>query len=416
VTASILELGGRARAAARRLALTSTADKDAALSTAADLLLDRADDVLAANAADIRQAEQAGAGATSIDRLRLNASRIEAMAGGLRKVAALPDPVGEILDGWRRPNGLRIHRVRVPLGVVGIIYENRPNVTSDAAGLCLKSGNAAFLRGSSAAIGSNSAIAAVLREGFAKAGLPEDSLVLVSDTSRESVIEFMRLRGVIDCLIPRGGPALIQAVLDSATVPFVIDGDGNCHVYVDAGADLDLALRILVNAKTQRPGVCNAAESLLVHQAVAGKFLAMAAGGLEGVELLGDDRARDIVGLERMGAATDADFSQEFLALKMSVAVVDDLDGAIEHIRRHGSGHTEAIVTSDLAAADRFTTEVDAAVVMVNASTRFTDGEEFGFGAEIGISTQKLHARGPMGLRELTTYKYVIHGEGQIRT
>jgi glutamate-5-semialdehyde dehydrogenase len=338
------------------------------------------------------------------------------MARGLRQVAALADPVGEVLDGWRRPNGLLISRVRVPLGVVGIIYENRPNVTSDAAGLCLKSGNAAFLRGSSAALTSNQAIVALLREGLAKTGLPEDALILVTDPRRESTVEFMQLRGFVDCLIPRGGPSLIQAILENATVPYVIDGDGNCHVYVDAAADLDTALAIVVNAKTQRPSVCNAAESLIVHAAVAEEFLPRAADALEGVELVGDDRARGIVGPERMAGATDEDFSREFLELKLSVAVVDDLDAAIQHIRRHGSGHTEAIVTTDLSAAARFTTEVDAAVVVVNASTRFTDGEEFGFGAEIGISTQKLHARGPMGLRELTTYKYVIYGDGQIRT
>jgi glutamate-5-semialdehyde dehydrogenase len=416
VPSSLQDLGRRAQVAARRLALASTADKDAALHAAADLLVDRATEVLAANATDVARATEAGTNPTVVDRLRLTERRIEGMAGGLRQVAALSDPVGEIIDGWRRPNGLEIRRIRVPLGVVGVIDENRPNVTSDAAGLCLKSGNAAFLRGSSGAISSNHAIAAVLREGFAKAGLPEDSLVLVEDTSRESVIEFMRLRGLIDCLIPRGGPALIQAVLDSATVPFVIDGDGNCHVYVDASADLDMALTILVNAKTQRPSVCNAAESLLVHRAVAERFLPMAASALDGVELVGDSRALEILGPDRMGPATDEDFSQEFLDLKLSVAVVDDVGGAIRHIRRYGSGHTEAIVTAELASATRFTAEVDAAAVVVNASTRFTDGEQFGFGAEIGISTQKLHARGPMGLRELTTVKYIVHGEGQIRT
>jgi glutamate-5-semialdehyde dehydrogenase len=415
-SSTLTELGQRARNAARHLALSSSAEKDAALHAAAELLVQRADEVLEANRLDIVTAEDAGTNATLIDRLRLTRSRIDSMAGGLRQVASLADPVGEIIDGWRRPNGLEIRRVRVPLGVVGIIYENRPNVTSDAAGLCLKSGNAAFLRGSSAAITSNQAITAILRDGFAKAGLPEDSVILVADTSRESVTEFMRLRGFIDCLIPRGGPSLIQAILDNATVPYVIDGDGNCHVYVDAAADLDMALSIVVNAKTQRPGVCNAAESLVVHDSVAERFLPMAAAALDGVELVGDDRARAIVGQQRMSPATENDFSREFLDLKMSVAVVDDIDQAIHHIRRHGSGHTEAIVTSDLVAATRFTNEVDAAAVVVNASTRFTDGEEFGFGAEIGISTQKLHARGPMGLRELTTYKYVIHGDGQIRS
>jgi glutamate-5-semialdehyde dehydrogenase len=413
---SLIELGQRAQAAARRLAVASAAVKDAALNAAADLLVARADDILEANKEDVARADRSGTSATVIDRLRLSPSRIEGMAAGLRQVASLPDPVGEIIDGWRRPNGLEISRVRVPLGVVGIIYENRPNVTSDAAGLCLKSGNAAFLRGSSGAISSNRAIAAVLREAVAKSGLPEDSIILVEDTSRESVTEFMRLRGLIDCLIPRGGPSLIQAILDNATVPYVIDGDGNCHVYVDATADLEMALNIVVNAKTQRPSVCNAAESLVVHRAIAEEFLPRAAAALDGVELVGDPRACAIVGAPRMASATEDDFSREFLDLKMSVAVVDDVDQAIDHIRRYGSGHTEAIVTTDLATARRFTAGVDAAAVVVNASTRFTDGEEFGFGAEIGISTQKLHARGPMGLRELTTYKYVLYGNGHIRT
>ncbi|MDQ1445528.1 MAG: glutamate-5-semialdehyde dehydrogenase [Acidimicrobiaceae bacterium] len=397
------------------LATASTAAKDDALRAAADLLIDRSDDVLAANAVDVERAVDAGTSPAVVDRLRLNPSRVEGMASGLRQVASLPDPVGEVVDGWVRPNGLRIRRVRVPLGVVGIIYENRPNVTSDAAGLCIKSGNAAFLRGSSAAITSNQAVAAVVREGLAKAGLPEDGLVLVEDVSRESAVEFMRLRGLIDCLIPRGGQSLIQAILDNATVPYVIDGDGNCHVYVDADADLDMAVSIIVNAKTQRPSVCNAAESLLVHESVAAEFLPRAAAALEGVELVGDAASIGIVGGSRMQAATEDDFGREFLVLKLSVAVVPSLDAAVEHIARYGSGHTEAIVTRSLIAAQRFVREVDAAAVVVNASTRFTDGEEFGFGAEIGISTQKLHARGPMGLRELTTAKYVVEGEGHIR-
>ena len=407
------ELGRRAQEASRAVARASTAAKDAALHAAADLLVERAGEVVAANEADVARAVEAGTTATVVDRLRLDTRRVEAIAGGLRQVAGLPDPVGEVVDGWTRPNGLRISRVRVPLGVVGIIYENRPNVTSDAAGLCLKSGNAAFLRGSSAAISSNVAIAGVLREGFAKAGLPEDALVLVEDTSRESATRFMQLRGLIDCLVPRGGHSLISAILEHATVPYVIDGDGNCHVYVDAAADLDMALAIVVNAKTQRPSVCNAAESLVVHRAVALAFLPRAAAALEGVALVGDPEARSMV--PSMGEATEDDFATEFLDLKMSVAVVDGLDEAIDHIRRYGSGHTEAIVTGDLAAARRFTAEVDAAAVVVNASTRFTDGEQFGFGAEIGISTQKLHARGPMGLRELTTLKYVVEGDGQVR-
>jgi glutamate-5-semialdehyde dehydrogenase len=409
----LVALGRRAKAASLAVARASTADKDAALLAAADLLVDRADEVVAANAVDVARALDAGTTATVVDRLRLDRGRVVAMAAGLRQVAALADPVGEVVDGWTRPNGLRITRIRVPLGVIGIIYENRPNVTSDAAGLCLKSGNAAFLRGSSAAISSNTAIAGLLREGYAKAGLPEDAVVLVEDTSRESAVAFMRLRGLVDCLIPRGGPSLIAAVLEHATVPYVIDGDGNCHVYVDAAADLDMALSILVNAKTQRPSVCNAAESLVVHEAVAAEFLPRAAAALDGVELVGDERARAIVAA--MGEATEDDFATEFLDLKLSVAVVPDLEAAVAHVRRFGSGHTEAIVTADLAAARRFVAEVDAAAVVVNASTRFTDGEQFGFGAEIGISTQKLHARGPMGLRELTTVKYVVEGDGQVR-
>jgi glutamate-5-semialdehyde dehydrogenase len=409
----IPELGRRAKAASRILATASTAEKDDALRGAADLLVARSAEILEANVADVDRATGQGISATVIDRLRLDPGRIEGMAGGLLQVAALPDPVGEVLDGWTRPNGLRISRVRVPLGVVAIIYENRPNVTSDAAGLCLKSGNAAFLRGSSGAITSNIAIAGVLREAFAKSGLPADALVLVEDTSREAAVTYMRQREFVDCLIPRGGPSLIASILENATVPFVIDGDGNCHVYVDESADLDMALDIIVNAKTQRPSVCNAAESLVVHHAVAEAFLPRAADALAGVELLGDERTRAIV--PTAGHADDEAYATEFLGPRLSVKVVDTLDDAIDHVNRFSSGHSEAIVTTDLRSADRFTNEVDAAAVLVNASTRFVDGEEFGFGAEIGISTQKLHARGPMGLRELTTAKYVVRGTGQIR-
>jgi glutamate-5-semialdehyde dehydrogenase len=411
----VAELGRRAAAAGRVLATASTEAKDAALAAAADLLTERAEVILAANAEDVAREQAAGASPTVIDRLRLSAARIDGMAGGLRQVAALPDPVGEVSAGWTRPNGLRISRVRVPLGVVAIIYENRPNVTSDAFGLCLKSGNAAFLRGSSGAIRSNLAIAGVLREAVGKAGLPEDALVLVDDVSREAAVEFMRQRGTVDCLIPRGGPSLIRSILDNATVPYVIDGDGNCHVYVDESADLGMAVDIVVNAKTQRPSVCNAAETLLVHSAVAGEFLPRVAAGLEGVELVGDEATRSVLGPDRVAEAGEDDWAHEFLALKLAVRVVPSLDGAVDHIARYGSGHSEAIVTRSLEAADRFTREVDAAAVLVNASTRFVDGEEFGFGAEIGISTQKLHARGPMGLRELTTEKYVVRGDGQIR-
>ena len=412
-TASIPDLGRRARAASRVLARATTIQKDSALLGAADLLVDRTDELLAANAADVARAEETGVAATVVDRLRLDAGRVVAMAGGLRQVAGLADPVGEVVDGWVRPNGLRISRVRVPLGVVAIIYENRPNVTSDAAGLCLKSGNAAFLRGSSGAITSNVAIASVLREAYVKADLPADALLLVDDTSRAGAIEFMQQRGSIDCLIPRGGPSLIQSILDNATVPYVIDGAGNCHVYVDAAADLAMATRIIHNAKTQRPSVCNAAETLLVHQDVAATFLAGLAAALPGVALVAD--AETLVLLPSATEASEIDWAEEFLDLKLAVKVVQDIDEAMDHIARYSSGHSEAIITGSLEAADRFTQEVDAAAVVVNASTRFVDGEEFGFGAEIGISTQKLHARGPMGLRELTTAKYLVRGDGQTR-
>ena len=412
-TTPVPELGRRAQAASRVLATASGAAKDTALRLAADLLEQHRSDILEANDQDLRAAEGAAATATELDRLRLTESRIAAMAEGLRHVAGLPDPVGEVVEGSVRPNGLRVERVRVALGVIGIIYENRPNVTSDAAGLCLKAGNATMLRGSSSALRSNVAIVARLRQAAAKAGLPEDVVVLVEDTRREAAVEFMRLEGVIDCLIPRGGASLIATIREQATVPCVIDGDGNCHVYVDGAADLDMALSIVTNAKMQRPGVCNAAESLLVHEAVAGDFLPRAAGALAGVELVGDERARALV--PAMGVADDEDFATEFLDLKMSVAVVDTLDAAIDHIARYGTGHSEAIVTTDLRAAERFCREVDAGAVVVNASTRFVDGSELGLGAEIGISTQKLHARGPMGLRALTCTKYVVHGTGQVR-
>jgi glutamate-5-semialdehyde dehydrogenase len=408
------ELGRRAKVAARRLAVASTDEKDAALLAAADLLVERAPEVVGANAADLEAAAAAGMAEGPLDRLRLTDARLTGMADGLRKVAALPDPVGEVLDGTRRPNGLRIERVRVPLGVVAVIYENRPNVTSDAAGLCLKSGNAALLRGSGTALRSNLAVAAVLRDAVEKVGLPEDAVLLVDDVSHDSAIGVMRLTEFVDCLVPRGGPELIASIREHAKVPVVIDGDGNCHVYVDAAAELDEALAIVLNAKTNRTSVCNAAESLIVHEAIADTFVPRVCEALaeRGVELLGDRGARQR--WPAMADASDADFAQEFLDLKLSVAVVTSLDDAVMHINRFGSGHTEAILTRDVDAARRFTDEVDAAVVIVNASTRFTDGEQFGLGAEIGISTQKLHARGPMGLRELTTYKYLVWGDGQV--
>ncbi len=410
----VAERGRRAKLASGALAAASTAAKDAALTAAAELLEARARDLFAANEADVEAAAAAGMEAGPLDRLRLTPSRHAGMVTGLRDVAALPDPIGDVLSGWRRPNGLEIQKVRVPLGVVAIIYENRPNVTSDAAGICLKSGNAALLRGSASALRSNVAIVEVLRDALDKVGLPPDAVTLIDDVRHETAIELMRLTESVDCLIPRGGPALIQSIREHATVPVVIDGDGNCHVYVDVSADLDMAHAIVMNAKTQRPSVCNAAESLVVHDGVADEFLPRVCADLEaaGVRLVGDAGAR---ARWPMGEATDDDFAREFLALELSVAAVPSLDDAIAHINRFSSGHTEAIVTRDLEAARRFTREIDSGTVVVNASTRFTDGGEFGFGAEIGISTQKLHARGPMALEELTTYKYVVWGDGQVR-
>jgi glutamate-5-semialdehyde dehydrogenase len=409
----LARLAVRARAAVKSISTASSAARDQALVVAADLLVSATAALLEANRADLDRARAGGLGDAALDRLALDEGRIEQMAAGLRAIAALADPVGEVLDGWVRPNGLRVQRVRVPLGVVGIIYENRPNVTSDAAGLCLKSGNVAFLRGSSSAIESNRSIVAVLREALTKAGLASDGVLLVEDTSRETALEFMRLRGVIDCLIPRAGRQLIDLLVEHATVPYVLDGDGNCHVYVDESADLAMATEIVANAKMQRPGVCNAAESLLVHRAVADRFLPMVARVLDGVELRGDPGVLAI--LPNATPATEVDFATEFLGPCLAVAVVADLGAAIAHIDRFSSGHSEAIVTADVAAADRFVREVDAAAVLVNASTRFVDGGELGLGAEVGISTQKLHARGPMGVRELTCAKWVVWGEGQVR-
>jgi glutamate-5-semialdehyde dehydrogenase len=414
-TPELEELARRVQAASRVVARASGPVRDDALRMAADLLEEEWAALVDVNRGDLARAESAGMAASAQDRLRLTEARVRAMAAGLRGVAGLADPVGEVLEGWVRPNGLRVSRVRVPLGVVGVIYENRPNVTSDAAGLCLKAGNAAFLRGSASALDSNRAIVALLRRAAGKAGLPEDAVALVEDTSHETAVAFMRLRGLVDCLIPRGGPSLIASLLENATVPYVLDGDGNCHVYVDATADLSMALDIVVNAKTHRFGVCNAAETILVHAAVAEAFLPTMASALTGagVELRGDERVRAI--LPGTAVAEETDFATEFLAPIVAVGVVDDLDGAMEHITRYSSGHSEVIVTTDVRAADRFVAEVDAAAVLVNASTRFIDGEELGLGAEVGISTQKLHARGPMGVRELTSVKWVVRGDGQVR-
>jgi glutamate-5-semialdehyde dehydrogenase len=404
----------RAREAATVLALATRARKDAALEAMARALLAETDRVLAANAEDVTAAEQVDTPAHLVDRLRLDHDRVAAMARGLRDVAGLPDPVGEVLRGSTLPNGLELRQVRVPFGVVGVIYEARPNVTADAAGLCLKSGNAVLLRGSSSAQRSNTAIVEVLRDAVATAGLPADCVALVPGEGHEPVKALMRARGLVDVLIPRGGAGLIRSVVEESTVPVIETGVGNCHVYVDAAADLDLALGIVLNSKTQRPSVCNAAESLLVHQAVADTFVPRVVAALQEADVTvhGDPQ---FAALEGVVPATAADWDTEYLALEISAAVVPDLDAAITHIRRHSSGHTEAIVTGSQAAARRFVAEVDAAAVMVNASTRFTDGGEFGFGAEIGISTQKLHARGPLGLPEMTSSKYVVTGDGHIR-
>jgi len=349
------------------------------------------------------------------DRLALTEARIAGMAEGLRQMAALPDPVGEVVRGSTLPNGLELRQIRVPFGVVGIIYESRPNVTADAAGLCLKSGNAVLLRGSSSAVRSNEAIVAALREAVDSAGLPADAIQLVDSSSRDSVKELMRARGLVDVLVPRGGASLIKSVVEDSTVPVIETGVGNCHVYVDADADLDQALSIVLNAKTQRPSVCNAAESLLVHSSVADEFLprALAALAQAGVTVHGDATVQ--AHSAAVVPATDEDYAAEYLSLDISAAVVDSLAEAVAHIRRHGTGHSEAIVTRSLSAAREFVSTVDAAAVLVNASTRFVDGGEFGFGAEIGISTQKLHARGPMGLPELTSTKYVVTGTGHTR-
>ena len=404
-----------AKAAAPALARASTAQKNAALEAMAGALDAQRAPVLEANAADVQAARAEGAPQAIIDRLALTEDRLQAVAAGLRDLVDLPDPVGQVVRGYRLPNGLDLRQVRVPLGVVAMVYEGRPNVTVDAAGLALKSGNACVLRGSSSAIRSNKALAGILRRAVASVGFPEDVICLVTDTGRESVKELSRARGLVDLLIPRGGAGLIQAVVSDAQVPVIETGVGNCHVYVDAAADLTKATPIVVNAKAQRPSVCNAAETLLVHRDVAETFLPAVAAELRaaGVELVGDDEAQRLAGAS---PATAEDWDTEYLDYKLAVRVVDSLGDAIAHIAAHGTLHTEAIVTEDRAAARRFVSEVDAAAVVVNASTRFTDGGEFGFGAEIGISTQKLHARGPMGLPELTTTKYVLEGDGQIRS
>ena len=396
------------------LAALSRAAKDAALQAMADALAHGETAALEANAADVERARRAGTSEALIDRLRLDPGRIAGMVGGLRDLAALPDPVGDVVRGWTNANGVQVRQVRVPFGVVGIIYEARPNVTADAAGICVKSGNAALLRGSSSALESNRAVVAALRAGLVNAGLPADAVQLV-EGGREVTAELMAARGLVAVLIPRGGAGLINAVVEGSKVPVIETGTGNCHVFVDATADLDMALQILLNAKVQRPSVCNAAETLLVHEAVAGEFLprALAALAEAGVTVHGTDAVRAYS--DAVVPAGPDEFDGEYLSLDLAADLVPSVDAAIDHIRAHTTGHSETIVTNDQRSANAFVAGVDAAAVLVNASSRFVDGGEFGFGAEIGISTQKLHARGPMGLAEMTSSKYVVTGEGQIR-
>ena len=403
-----------ARDAARVLAETPTGVKNAALHAMADALLESSDHLLASNAEDVRTAEVNGTSGSLIDRLRLTEDRVAGMAAGLRQLADLADPVGDIVRGWTTDNGLRIRQIRVPFGVIGIIYEARPNVTADAGGICLKSGNASLLRGSSSTIRSNVAVVEALHRGLRSVGLPEDAIQLVTG-AREITDEMMTARGLVDLLIPRGGAGLINHVVENSTVPVIETGTGNCHLYVDADADLDMAYEIMLNAKTQRPSVCNALETLLVHRDVADTFLPRALWGLgeAGVTVHGDTRTAALS--SAVVPAQEADFEEEWLSLDLSVRVVDSIDVAISHIRTFTSGHSETIITDSRRASDRFVAAIDAAAVLVNASSRFVDGGEFGFGAEIGISTQKLHARGPMALPEMTSLKYVVEGSGQVR-
>jgi glutamate-5-semialdehyde dehydrogenase len=412
----IAEKGKGARAAAMSLAKSSTLLKNKALAAMADSLAANTSVILAANRRDVESGLANGMAASLVDRLSLNEKRIADMAKGLREVAALPDPIGEVIDGWTQPNGLRIQKVRVPLGVVGIIYEARPNVTADAAALCLKSGNAVILRGGKEALNSNRAIVEIMAKAAEQNGIASGAVQLIENPDREVAAGMMRANGLIDVLIPRGGAGLIQSVIQNSTVPVIETGVGNCHLYLDASAEPKMATEICINAKVQRPSVCNAIETLLVHSAMGERFLASLLSELDkrGVEIRGCDRTVKV--FPKAKPATESDWEEEFLRLVLAVRVVDSQDEALAHIQRYSSKHSEAIVTRDLIAAERFTKELDAAALYVNASTRFTDGFEFGFGAEIGISTQKLHARGPMGLRELTSIKYVVWGEGQTRT
>ena len=417
IKAAILQMGAQARAASHALAKLGSDRKNAILLAMADALVAREAAILEANAKDLAAAEAAGVTGALVDRLRLTPARITAMAEGIREVAALHDPVGEVIREWTRPNGLRIQKKRVPIGVIGIIFESRPNVTADAAVLCFKTGNATILRGGREAIHSNVAIADALQQGGAPAGLPAHSIQLIPFTDRESVRHMAEMDRYLDLIIPRGGAGLIETVVSLARMPVIKHYDGICHTYIDRGADFDMAVAIAVNAKAQKPGVCNAMETLLIHRDIAAEFAPRVAAALseKGVELRGDGAFVQIVGPDRAKPATEEDWTTEYLDLILSIAVVDDLDAAIDHINRLGSHHSDCIVTADEAAAERFLDEVDSAAVFWNASTRFSDGNEFGFGAEIGISTDKLHARGPMGLEELTSYKYRLYGAGQVR-
>jgi glutamate-5-semialdehyde dehydrogenase len=415
VSAAVFAVARRSKVAATILATAPRAAKDAALLAIADALEARTDEVLAANAADVERGRADGVTDAFLDRLRLDAARLHSIADAVRDAAALPDPVGEVVRGGVLPNGLELRQIRVPLGVVGIIYEGRPNVTVDAAALCLKSGNAALLRGSSSALSSNEALVAVMRDALTSAGLPADAVQLVPGAGHEPAKHLMRARGLVDVLIPRGGAGLIRSVVEESTVPVIETGVGNCHVYVDADADLEMAISILINAKTSRPSTCNTAETLLVHADVADVFLprALAALAEAGVTVHGDPT---VAALDAsVVPATAEDWDLEYLSLDIAAAVVPSLEAAVEHIREHGTSHSEAIITGSHNAARTFVAQVDAAAVLVNASTRFVDGGEFGFGAEIGISTQKLHARGPMGLPELTSTKYIVIGDGHVR-
>ncbi|MEG1004651.1 glutamate-5-semialdehyde dehydrogenase [Clostridium sp.] len=407
--------GQKAKEASYILGNLSTTEKDKALECMAKKLIEKNDYIIKENEKDLQEAVKKGTSKAMLDRLLLDKERIEGMAAGLREVINLQDPVGEVIGMWNRPNGLQIGKKRVPMGVIGIIYEARPNVTCDAAGLCLKTGNAVILRGGKEAINSNIAIIETLREGLKEANLPEDAVQLVYDTSREVATEMMKLNDYIDVLIPRGGAGLIKAVVKNATVPVIETGTGNCHIYIDSDCDINMAKDIVVNAKTSRPAVCNAAESLVIHEDIAKEALPVIVAALreKGVLLKGDDKALEII--KDMDKATEEDFYTEFLDYIMSIKIVKNIDEAISHINKYNTGHSEAIVTKSYENSQKFMQRIDAAAVYVNASTRFTDGSEFGFGAEIGISTQKLHARGPMGLKELTTIKYIIYGNGQIR-